>query len=325
VTGALPAAAHPKSVETDSNGKPLERASAASSFNSGASSLAAFLGGGPSGGATRTSTDAVHVMNGAKANAAASIDLSCIYGGGAATRTYEVTAPVPPLLTWLDMLLAAFTFVFQIAFAGLGRAGHIDPARHFPHWFSALTAAIAPQLSPAAFLLLAVIAGRVARAWAGTVPIESVTAIRGVGLQISTRPGRQWGASSPRSTSGIGAGTVRRVIDVNSIDALVIHESYYRHRCVYFLAVVVRDEPKSVVLFADTLPRLEALRVVLRGLRHVLYGSPEHGPTLGQADPDGLGDSNAASAVLETSAGEPAFAPGRSPTTTRPGGPGYDI
>jgi hypothetical protein len=242
-----------------------------------------------------TPTDAVPVLTGAKANAAPSIDLACIYGG-ASTRTYEVSAPVPPLATFLDLLLGAFACVFQLAHGGLSRINFPAAlARLFPAWWIALSAHVSPQLSPLALILVLLVAARVVRAWAASAPVESVTAIRGVGLQIATRPSRTlrslFGGASPSAAAvasggggGIGSGTVRRVLDLNTIDAIVIHEGYFRHRCVYFLAVVVRDEPRSVVLFADTLPRLEALRIVLRGLRHVLHGTPEFGPTVGQAD-----------------------------------------
>jgi hypothetical protein len=257
----------------------------------------------------------VTVLTGAKANAVSSIDLACIYGG-AATRTYEVSTPAPPLLTWLDLLLCAFAGVFQVAHWGLSRATTFNVSaavvRHFPAWLQGLSGLVSPQLSPVAFVLIVLIVGRIVRSWAGTLPVESVTAIRGVGLQIVSRPGRQWGSAS--GSTGIAAGTVQRVLDVNSIDASVIHEGYFRHRCVYFLAAVVRDEPESVVLFADTLPRLEALRAVLRGLRHVLYGTPEYGPTLGQADPDGKGD-GAHPLAGSVGALDVDEVPARSPTT----------
>ena len=95
---------------------------------------------------------------------------------------------------------------------------------------------------------------------------QSVTAVRDVGLQLTTRT--------------LGGATHAQLLDVGRIDGILIYEGYFRHRCVYFLCVVMREAPHTVVLFDDTLPRRAALVPVLRGRRHVLYGEREHGLSL---------------------------------------------
>jgi hypothetical protein len=224
------------------------------------------------------------------------VDLSCSYGG-ISSRTYCVSGADRSAWSLFDALLVAFAAVFQLPYwtqralesaqvvegwsltpaaaAGLsalpveGRYLHMDGwiAPYVP--FAPLTL-YDSMVSPLALILLLIVALRVGWSWVNSVSAESVTAIRGVGLQVAQR--------TPRGD------VVSRVIDVNSIDCLAIHEGFFRHQVVYFLAVVVRDAPKVEVLFAGTMPRLVTLRPVLRGLRQVLYGEPEHGCSLAEAE-----------------------------------------
>jgi hypothetical protein len=236
----------------------------------------------PAAGGSRdgpeTLGQAVVVVSNQLTNTAAHVDLSVTHGG-TSTRTYCVSGVAKSQWSLFDAMIIAFAAVFQIPYASSGvfpsAAGGVE-FHPVDSWVSS-TVGLTPYtlgpsfvVSPIAFVLVAVVVLRVLWASFNSVPVESVTAIRGIGLQVSKRTSR--------------GDAIERVIDVNSIDCLVIHEGYFRHQTVYFLAVVVRDSPQSVVLFADTLPRLTMLRVVLRGLRHVLYQEPEHGLSLAEAN-----------------------------------------
>jgi hypothetical protein len=170
----------------------------------------------------------------------------------AAYRTYAVAPTSTPLVGPLDVCVAAAAVA---AFASAG--------------------ADASLASWPALLCLAGAQLHAARRWRSLTAVAeaSVTAVRGLGLQLSQR----------RRVTG----TTTRHIDQALIEALVIHEGFYRHQVVFYIAVVTRGSSEVTVLFDTCLPRLDALRPVLRGLRRVLYDEPEAGLSLAQRRPDG--------------------------------------
>ena len=110
-------------------------------------------------------------------------------------------------------------------------------------------------LSSLMFLLLIRVLYRV---FIARVPAERLTVIRGVGIQLSKQTlFGGWGAAE--------------LVDVATITSFVVHEAYLRHRVVYFLAASCQDRPTLVLPFANTLPRLSVLRVILRGASGILY------------------------------------------------------
>ena len=70
------------------------------------------------------------------------------------------------------------------------------------------------------------------------------------------------------------------LVDVATITSLVINESFFRHRVVFYLAIACQDKKSLILPFANTLPQLCVLRTILRGTRAVLYGDPEEGLSL---------------------------------------------
>lgn len=106
------------------------------------------------------------------------------------------------------------------------------------------------------------------------VPAERLTVIRGVGCQLNRQS----------SSSLFGTWGSTELIDVATITSCVIHEGYLRHRVVYFLAIACQDRPSLILPFSSTLPQLAVLRVILRGVRAVLYGEVEEGLSLGELD-----------------------------------------
>jgi hypothetical protein len=123
--------------------------------------------------------------------------------------------------------------------------------------------------------LLVVFVARVAWRIATRVPAERLTVVRNVGVQLH-RHGL------------LGGWRAVELIDVGTITSLVIHEGFQRHRCVFFLAIVCQDRPRTVLPFHNTMPRLPVLRAVLRGARAVLYGEPENGSTLAEIEAEEL-------------------------------------
>lgn len=100
---------------------------------------------------------------------------------------------------------------------------------------------------------------------------ETVTALRGVGLQITSS---SWGGIVRRST----------FVDLESIHTLGIHEGYFRHRCVFFLMLTQELREDVVVLFQSALPRLPVIQSILRGLRHTLYQERLEGQSLAEKE-----------------------------------------
>ena len=97
---------------------------------------------------------------------------------------------------------------------------------------------------------------------------EEVLIIQGVGVQVTTR-------------NFLGAVVSQRFTDVSLIRSIFIHEGFFRHRVVFFLAILVENRSDLEVLFEHSLPRLAALRPMLNGIRAVLYPSKkEFGPSL---------------------------------------------
>lgn len=105
------------------------------------------------------------------------------------------------------------------------------------------------------------------------VPAERLTVIRGVGCQLNRK---QPGIFSSWSST--------ELIDVATMTNLVIHEGFLRHRVVYFMAIACQDRPSLILPFNNTLPQLAVLRVILRGVRAVLYGETEEGLSLAEME-----------------------------------------
>lgn len=103
------------------------------------------------------------------------------------------------------------------------------------------------------------------------VYIEEVIAIRGVGIQLT-----DYGVFNQIRR--------RQLIDMKLIRSLVIHDAFFRYQPIFFLSSSVENQSKRIVFFAETLPRLAALQMVLRGLRHILYGEEEEGPSLSEME-----------------------------------------
>ncbi|AAZ11479.1 hypothetical protein, conserved [Trypanosoma brucei brucei TREU927] len=94
------------------------------------------------------------------------------------------------------------------------------------------------------------------------VHVDEVTAIRGLGLQLN-------------SYNALGRLCFQRFVDIRLIRSLVIHDAFFRTQVLFFLSATVENEASRLVLFEETLPRLDVLQPVLCGLRHVLFGEPE--------------------------------------------------
>lgn len=107
-------------------------------------------------------------------------------------------------------------------------------------------------------LLLLLLVRILYRVVVARVPAERLTVIRGVGIQLGAQ-------------NLFGQWTTAELVDAATITSFVIHEAYLRHRVVFFLAVACQDRPNLVLPFANTLPQLAVLRVVLNGARGVLY------------------------------------------------------
>lgn len=88
---------------------------------------------------------------------------------------------------------------------------------------------------------------------------ESLTVIRGLGLQISTR-------------SSIYLRTpTTRFIPTTSVQDIFIHEAFKGFEVRFYLAIVVKGEEDVVVVFPRMLPRRAILETVWRGSRACLW------------------------------------------------------
>lgn len=105
----------------------------------------------------------------------------------------------------------------------------------------------------------------------GRVYVEEVLVMRGVGLQFSA-----YGIFNTLR--------YRLFVDLHMLRSLVIHDAFFRYQPMFFLSSSVENQAARVVYFPDTLPRLAVLRPVLNGIRGVLYGDPEEGPSLAELE-----------------------------------------
>ncbi|PVH98009.1 hypothetical protein DM02DRAFT_61888 [Periconia macrospinosa] len=88
---------------------------------------------------------------------------------------------------------------------------------------------------------------------------ESLTVIRGLGLQTSTT-----------SSLYLRAPTTR-FIPTTSIQDIFIHEAFKGFEVKFYMAVVVHGEKDAVIVFPRLLPRLGILEAVWRGSRRCLW------------------------------------------------------
>ncbi|CAG9569313.1 conserved hypothetical protein [Leishmania major strain Friedlin] len=103
------------------------------------------------------------------------------------------------------------------------------------------------------------------------VYVEEVLVMRGVGLQFSA-----YGIFNTLR--------YRHFVDLLMLRSLVIHDAFFRYQPMFFLSSSVENKAERIVYFPDTLPRLAVLRPALNGIRGVLYGEPEEGPSLGELE-----------------------------------------
>lgn len=103
------------------------------------------------------------------------------------------------------------------------------------------------------------------------VYVEEVLVMRGVGLQFS-------------SYGIFNTLRYKVFVDLQMLRSLVIHDAFFRYQPLFYLSSSVENRAERMVYFPDTLPRLAVLRVVLNGIRGVLYGEPEEGPSLAELE-----------------------------------------
>ncbi|KEG07844.1 phosphatidylinositol glycan, class H [Trypanosoma grayi] len=134
----------------------------------------------------------------------------------------------------------------------------------------------AASLSPRLILLLVCFIVSVCRLVVGVrrVHTEEVTAIRGLGMQIT-------------SYGAFGGIRAQRFVELRLIRSLIIHDAFFRCQAIFFLSATVENEATRLVLFEETLPRLAVLQRFLCGLRQILYEEPEEGATLGEMEGQG--------------------------------------
>lgn len=191
------------------------------------------------------------------------------------------TRPLLQMLSVNDMVLLALSFAFllPLVIAASANSPRVPQwwrsltteneavSRGAAHWEAALPLNVRVLAPLIGFVLVLV---HVLRAYY-RVQVEEVLAIRGIGLQLSTYD------VFHRVRS-------RELIDVKLIRSLVLHDAFFRYQPIFFLSSSIENRASRVVYFAATLPRLEVLRPVLCGLRHVLYGEEEHGLSLSEME-----------------------------------------
>ncbi|GAN08409.1 hypothetical protein MAM1_0203c07920 [Mucor ambiguus] len=93
---------------------------------------------------------------------------------------------------------------------------------------------------------------------------ESILAIRDVGIQVKTT---YWGGSS-----------VSRFINRNKIDDVIINEGISFWQIKSYMAILVKDEDKMVVVFEHLLPRLKPVLLrAYQGIRIIIFTQkPNH-------------------------------------------------
>lgn len=190
-------------------------------------------------------------------------------------RAYRITqasylsdgADVPALLRLVsvnDLLLISIIVSCLLPYV-LPVSGWVHQAAHagaLDDWISS------GKLLLVVLTLLAVLLARLLRAYR-RVYMEEVIAIRGVGLQM-------------RTYGIFGQVKAEVFVSRSMIRSLVIHDAFFRFQPIFFLSASVENQAERLVFFDETLPRLEVLQPVLRGLRHILYGEDELSPSLAE-------------------------------------------
>ncbi|KPI90661.1 hypothetical protein ABL78_0257 [Leptomonas seymouri] len=103
------------------------------------------------------------------------------------------------------------------------------------------------------------------------VYVEEVFVMRGVGLQFT-------------SYGIFNTLRYKVFVDLQMLRSLVIHDAFFRYQPIFYLSSSVENRAERMVYFPDTLPRLAVLRPVLNGIRGVLYGELEEGPSLAELE-----------------------------------------
>ncbi|CCW60198.1 unnamed protein product [Phytomonas sp. EM1] len=201
-------------------------------------------------------------------------------------RVYRREHQVSPffrLLSTNNMLLLAASLSFLLSCVVHTSASQL----HHLHWLhlsgatdsnrmrSGLDSGIEKQLKAFASLKLNVTACiffwtllmiQLIRAYR-SVYVEEVLAIRGIGLQFT-------------SFGVFNHVREKRFVDRMLIRLIAIHDAFYRYQPIFLLSSSIENDSRRLVYFSETLPRLPVLRHTLNGIRHVLYGEEEHGPSL---------------------------------------------
>lgn len=191
--------------------------------------------------------------------------------------------PVLRLLNVYDLLISAALLVFLMPFV----IGATAPVPHLPSWFTKEDATThvhrfgrssdlyttALSLQTRLLLLLTCVLVLALRLYGASrrLYVEEVLAIRGVGLQVST-----YGMFNTLLSTTF--------YDLQLIRSIVIHDAFFRYQPIFFLSSSIESMPTRLVYFPATMPRLEVLQLVLRGLRHTLYGYAEEGPSLSEIE-----------------------------------------
>ncbi|KAM0755900.1 hypothetical protein T439DRAFT_15220 [Meredithblackwellia eburnea MCA 4105] len=107
-----------------------------------------------------------------------------------------------------------------------------------------------------------------------TVLYESILVISGLGLQLSTTRGCLLAFPLLGTSYKIPLSTSRRFVPLSSISDVVINEGIFRWKIIYYLVIIQdrgKGEIKLRVGFPELLPRLEEVKKVWIGIRHILF------------------------------------------------------
>jgi hypothetical protein len=111
--------------------------------------------------------------------------------------------------------------------------------------------------APVPVLVIASVLAVLAWLSSGRVVRERLTAFRGVGVQLTTD--YAWGASA------------QKFLCSEDIQAVVINEGITMHRVVYYLAFLLRDDPRRLILaFPHGFPAYKLLQPVYQNLDAML-------------------------------------------------------
>lgn len=97
---------------------------------------------------------------------------------------------------------------------------------------------------------------------------ESLTVLRGLGIQIST------------TSSTYLLSPTKRFIPTTSIQDIFLYEAFKGFGVRFYLAIVVEGEENVVVVFPTLLPRRAILEEVWRGTKKCLWESKDEGKDL---------------------------------------------